>query len=569
MLGFLNTPEKKVAAFLFVVAMVIIIVMSSTSDKKSDDADADADGTGAGGDNSNTDAAPGAISGLEFGVSGEEADEPPNTESYTTIDEMDGVTIDLSFVTPKSSFGFGNLALKDYVISLGTSEIMEDGTVGRKSALAVIIIPRTRDGALKLITPGFNGELSSTELSLTGDFNALDNRVSITMASDLWTKGNIILPQGDVFVSVDYTSMDIGDDYEHTWIPLVNEPLGRVTKSFVPGGVTLGGTVRSDGGFVANPNITDTVNEELNIAVERGDIGGSLQIRKQIGNNSRFLISPIDNENIYLAHPAGGDYLKAAVLGTPSDKTVLNKFRVKPTPTTDIIRNKLSLSGVTPGTFFTPDSNWFNFAIMQEAENGWKRMALISNFEVSDGEEGGMIGTAIKPAQYPIIFPLEMSDDKTHLTFPPRNSILVDVTIKAKLFVKFVRPLASGVDRQDGKVFSICVRKVATALPSKKLAALNASLTAEDRFLVHEGGAAVLKPLKEITDLRNAVFKRRNPVDGNTPAAPGGGGGGGGKGGGGGGGALVPPGGGGGGGGKGGGGGNPRGGGKGGRVTRG
>jgi len=30
----------------------------------------------------------------------------------------------------------------------------------------------------------------------------------------------------------------------------------------------------------------------------------------------------------------------------------------------------------------------------------------------------------------------------------------------------------------------------------------------------------VLKPLKDISNLSTAVFTRRNPVDGNTPAAP-------------------------------------------------
>jgi hypothetical protein len=48
-------------------------------------------------------------------------------------------------------------------------------------------------------------------------------------------------------------------------------------------------------------------------------------------------------------------------------------------------------------------------------------------------------------------------------------------------------------------------------------------LTAEDQFLVYEEPNAVLKPLKDISNLSTAVFTRRNPVDGNTPAAPAGG----------------------------------------------
>ena len=525
--GSLTTKQKVMIAF--VVIGVIVVIMISTGVIK-------VGGGGGGGDDNDvpssgddapaSDSPPGTISDIEFDVRTGEDDGP--TESYTTIDEMDGVAVDLSFVTPKTSFGFGNLALKDYVISLGTAKTLDDGRIERESTLALIVIPRTNPtGGTKLITPTINKVLEPEEIDLSGDFNATDERVNITLGNDIWVAGQIIIPKGGVFLSIDYTSMDLGDDHQYTWSGVSNayQPVGTSTKKFALGGITLSGDVQDDGGFIVNPDVTDTINEELNIEVEKGDISGTLEIRKQIGKNSRFLISPVSNQtNRFLAFTNGGNGIKASVLGEPPANCFLDRFRDKPTITTDNIMMKLNLFKVPNGEFWEPDSNWYNFAVMEEHQSGWVRLGLISNFEKD--ESGSAIGgTPLKLAKYPVIHPVhKVGYSDTKLSYHKYNkSDEEDYLRFNKTYVKFVRPLDSS-NHEGGKKFSLCVRRVGgTVRGSVLLAAaveLPKPLTAEDQFLVYEEPNAVLKPLKDISNLSTAVFTRRNPVDGNTPAAP-------------------------------------------------
>ena len=524
--GSLTTKQKVMIAF--VVIGVIVVIMISTGVIK-------VGGGGGGGDDNDvpssgddapaSDSPPGTISGIEFGVRTGEDDGP--TESYTTIDEMDGVAVDLSFVTPKTSFGFGNLALKDYVISLGTAKTLDDGRIERESTLALIVIPRTNPtGGTKLITPTINKVLEPEEIDLSGDFNATDGRVNITLGNDIWVAGQIIIPKGGVFLSIDYTSMDLGDDHQYTWSGVSNayQPVGTSTKKFALGGITLSGDVQDDGGFIVNPDVTDTINEELNIEVEKGDISGTLEIRKQIGKNSRFLISPVSNQtNRFLAFTNGGDGIKASVLGEPPANCFLDRFRDKPTITTDNIMMKLNLSKVPNGKFWQPDSNWYNFAVMEEHQSGWVRLGLISNFE-KDGVIP-QLGTGIpiiKLAKYPVIHPVhKVGARDTKLSYHKYNKSDDDDNYFNKTYVKFVRPLDSS-NHEGGKKFSLCVRRVQGMVPLEGVVSaaveLPKPLTAEDQFLVYEEPNAVLKPLKDISNLSTAVFTRRNPVDGNTPA---------------------------------------------------
>jgi hypothetical protein len=519
------TPKQKAFLSVVVAGIFIAIVLmatgtisfgkeSSSERKGGDTEDDDGNERRLAGDQP-----PGAISDVKFGVTTD--DEGGPTESYTTIDEMDGLTIDLSFVTPKTSFGFGNLKLKDYIISLGTSSVLDDGRIDRTDTLALLVIPRENaTGGTKLITSSINKVLDPSEVGLSGDFNKNDEAVTIKISNEIWTAGQIIIPEGGVFLSIDYTSMDLGTDHQYTWSGIENvyEPVGDSTKKFINGGITLAGEVQDDGGFIVNPDVTDSINEQLNIEVEKGDIGGNLEIRKQIGMNSRILISPISNQtNRFLAFATGGNGIKASIMGEPAADCFLDRFRGKPTITSDNIMRKLSLQELDGGTFWTSDSNWYNFAIMEEHQSGWVRLGLISNFEKKEGPNpglGGMMGgTVIKDARYPVIHPVHVMDyNGTKLSFHKYNeSDEADIIRFYKTYVKFVRPL-NGVAHDGGNKFSLCVRRVG-GMANPANIALPKPLTAEDKFLVYEEPNATLKPLKEISDLSLAVFTKRNPTN--------------------------------------------------------
>ena len=446
------------------------------------------------------DSPPGPISDVQLEVATGESG--GRRESYTSLDEMKGLSITVSFNTPKSSFGYGDLALKDYVISLGTAS----GSNTRNNLLAVIFISRTK--STKLFTGAVtNGViLDSTKITLSGDFNATDTRVSITLSDTVWTDGNIILPAGDVFLGIDYTPSKLANT-QYTWVDgTAAEPAGKQdTRYFIPGGVTLSGTIQDNGVFVVNPDVIETINEELNIAMGSGDISGELDIRKQIGNESRFLISPLSRPGIFFGFLGGGANIKGSILGSPREDCELKTFREMPNDTTDVISNHVNLGSIPADEFWGEESNWFNFAVIERREDGWVRLGLISNF-VTDDESANQI--SIKRAAVPVIHPVHhWGPNHTYLSYHQYNTSTHNVT-----YFKFVAPLDSS-SPQGGKKFSLCVR---SGFRDDIDNILSKDLSTEDLFLVLKddtttGVRAELEKLQDIVSLWRAVFTKRNP----------------------------------------------------------
>jgi hypothetical protein len=458
------------------------------------------------GDDAEGDSPPGPISNVQVGVATGKSG--GRRESYTTAEEMEGLSITISFNTPKS-FGRGDLALRDYIISLG---ITNDDSRG--DLLAVIVIPRNAAtvGA-RLITE--NKDISAPGgIALFGDFNARDSRVSVTLSSPVWGDGEIVIREGGVFLGIDYTPMKLTEDYKWPGDQKYDKPAGDDTRKFISGGVTLIGQVEDDAGFVVDPDVTDSINEQLDIAVEAfettDDVGGAVVIGKRVGKSSRFLISPFHRQDIFFGFSAnGGKGIEASILGKPLADCNLDTFRGKPSFWTDNISFKINLGAsptVSEDDFWNPESNWFNFAIMEEHKvnevpTGWVRLGLISNF-VSDGTSGGRI--KIKRPQFPVIHPVSLFTNPTPLYLAFHTSDEDDVYTPT--YFKFVSPLDSS-DPQGGKKFSLCIRKETDDL--------SASLSAEDLFLVYTvGGSANIQRLKDIDDLSMAVFTKRNPDSG-------------------------------------------------------
>jgi hypothetical protein len=470
------------------------------------------------------------FSGLFDGRGGAERDSPPGPisdvqlevatgesggrrESYTTLDEMKGLSITVSFNTPKSSFGYGDLELKDYVISLGTAT----GNNPREDLLAVIVIPRNNaTGGIRLITSTKDSSAPGG-IALSGDFNATDTRVSITLSDPVWTAGEIILPAGDVFLGIDYTSKEVPEGHVYELGGEADKPAGNYTKYFIPGGVTLSGTIQDNGVFVVNPDVTETINEELDIAMGSGDIGGELYIRKQIGNESRFLISPADDTNRYLRTQLGEVNERGAIVvsifGEPLDKCRLNKFDAMPTRATASFTQEF-LNGISEDDFLGPESNWFNFAVIEDHSSGWVRLGLISNFEKADET-----GSKIKLADFPVIHPVHrLNFEHNYLSFHTYNNFSLASTKHHKTYFRFVSPLDSR-NNPNSENFSLCVRRVHNNDADNALS--NLPIVADDFFLTYDiwTKSAVLKRLRDITNLSLAVFTMRNP-DSSPPASP-------------------------------------------------
>ena len=456
------------------------------------------------------DSPPGPISNVQVGVATGESG--GRRESYTTYQQMEGLSITISFNTPKS-FGRGDLALKDYVISMGITNNQSRGDL-----LAVIVIPRNNATGALLIT-STKDKIASGGIALSGDFNALDTQVKITLSSPLWEDGEIIIREGGVFMGIDYTPMEMSKDYEWPGDQSFNDPAGGDTRRFIPDetvGVTLIGAVEDDTGFIVDPDVTESVNQQLDIAVEKfdtqNDVEGKIDIGKHVGKSSRFLISPFNRQDIFLGFQSkDGKGIKAAILGGPMVDSVLNACRELPNATSDPINGKINLdaSSVSSPEFWGQESNWFNFAIMEERQGGWVRLGLVSNFE-KKGNWGEVI--TIKRAQFPVIHPVHQyqSNDR-QLSFHPS----ADDGDHARTYFKFVSPLDSSGD-QGGKKFSLVIRRVNRNNIDN---GLSPELSANDRFLVLKkvGTYAlyiVAEKLKDIDNLSAAVFTKRNPDSG-------------------------------------------------------
>jgi hypothetical protein len=507
----LNGVQKLIVAGGLIVIIILFLFLMGIFGKR-------------GGDerSSEGESPPGTISDVQFDVTTGEIG--GITESYTTLDEMEGLSITVSFITPKETFGFGKLALRDYVISLGTADATSDDKVTRKDPLAVIIIPRTNaTGGTRLITPAGAKTLTSRDITLSGDFNKTDTRVTITLSDPVWNAGPIIIPGGHVFLGIDYTPMDLPNNHQYAWSGVTDayKPVGEYTNQFIGGGVTLAGEVQDGAGFVVNPEITQVINEELNIQVEAGDIGGVLVIRKQIDNRSRFVISPASSaSNRFLGFAKGGDGLKASILGEPQTQTFLDRFRDKPDAVNDPVDDAF-ISGINSSLFWEPKTKWFNFVVMEEIAEGWVRLGLVSDFE-DDG------GTTIKFANFPVIHPVHrMGESDPSLGFHKYDKTMeepgytnTDQTHWSlfKTYFKFVSPL-DGTNAPVGqRRVSICVKRVRRTNARSSVAE---KFDANDVFLQRITAAggdeiAVLTKLKDITDFGSTVFTIRNPVS--TPA---------------------------------------------------
>ena len=508
----LNGVQKLIVAGGLIVIIILFLFLTGTFGKR-------------GGDerSSEGESPPGTISDVQFDVTTGEIG--GITESYTTLDEMEGLSITVSFITPKETFGFGKLALRDYVISLGTADATSDDKVTRKDPLAVIIIPRTNaTGGTRLITPPAGAKtLTSRDITLSGDFNKTDTRVTITLSDPVWNAGPIIIPGGHVFLGIDYTPMDLPNNHQYAWSGVTDayKPVGEYTNQFIGGGVTLAGEVQDGAGFVVNPEITQVINEELNIQVEAGDIGGVLVIRKQIDNRSRFVISPASSaSNRFLGFAKGGDGLKASILGEPQTQTFLDRFRDKPDAVNDPVDDAF-ISGINSSLFWEPKTKWFNFVVMEEIAEGWVRLGLVSDFE-DDG------GTTIKFANFPVIHPVHrMGESDPSLGFHKYDKTMeepgytnTDQTHWSlfKTYFKFVNPLDGTKSNSGQQRVSICVKRVRRTNARSSVAE---KFDANDVFLQRITAAggdeiAVLTKLKDITDFGSTVFTIRNPVS--TPA---------------------------------------------------
>lgn len=466
------------------------------------------------------DALPGAISDVRIDMSGPD-DEGATTEAYTNVDQMEGVSVSVSFVTPTSSFGYGTLKLKEYIISLGDSPA--DGERGTPKL--VIAIPRETTGDMKMVSSLVLTGTTPNGVELDGDFNQTGQTVTINLGSDLWTQSGVFL-DGKVYLGIDYTTM--GTDGADTPLDFSTasaaDPVTD-TQSFLPDsedGVALTGDITDTGSFVIDPDVQDSVDEALNIQMSQEDVsvGGGLEIRKTIGLTSRLLISPITDGTMYWGPGRSDEGRYNSIIGTGA----VGKFDKKPSAPTILVpgAHQVWLANLRDSSvYYTEDSNWFNYAITKQRDDGWVRLALISNFEddVNATRPAGVTDNAliIKDAQFPVLHTLTLeSDDDDVITLTPYTPPPTgNAQIPAATWFKFVSPL-DGSPTIDGGM-SICIKRVGQTVEDITTQVLSETITTSDLFLVREGNEATVMPLTDISDLQAAVFTTRPAVDGSAP----------------------------------------------------
>jgi len=469
-----------------------------------------------------TDALPGAISNVQISMSGPD-DEGATTEAYTSIEEMEGVSVTISFTTPESTFGYGTLQLNEYIISLGSSPT--DG--GRGTPQLVLVIPRAGNSAnrMKMVSAAVPNGTTPQGVALSGGFNSNGNMVTIALGSDLWVQSGVIL-DGKVYLGIDYTTMgETGAETPLDFSTATADAPVTGIQSFLPDsdeGVSLTGDITDTGSFVIDPNVQESVNAALNIQITEGNVGGDLYIRKTIGLSSRFLISPASDPTIYWAHRRTATAMRASIVGTGA----VDRFIGKPIEGEFGDHSAKVFSGNVPD-YWTLDQNWYNYAITEQRSDGWVRLALISNFEEDVGAPPASNGAiVIKKAQFPVLHTLSLeSEEDDVISFVPYEPPPTgpDADTPAATWFKFVAPL-DGSSASEG-FMSICVKRVNSYNegPGGDITSriLGETLTVEDLFLVRDGGvdgdAAQVQPLSDISNIENAVFTKRQPVAGNAP----------------------------------------------------